>query len=301
MLQNNCEKISQDSTEDEFDFSNNFDEIFDGSKITKVLDELKDDFYNVSQQINDLSGDNLEIKNILDVINNKLETISIEDAEFITEESDITGSNDFDFIQALDYLKQDILKLRQDIEKAIPLNEKLAKTINSSSDEDNILLKELITKLADFSNTVDNKWFEEIKEYLAGNEIKEMLSEINEKVNILTLTDNTELVNEIKETLNELNSLPSTADANNEIQSTLNQINVKIDILTSTANSADEDKEFIESNEQIKDILSTLDTKVDILATSDSSDSLEDIRESIDDNFNNIEDKINELSDSDVK
>ena len=139
------------------------------------------------------------------------------------------------------------------------------------------------------------------KEYLAGNEIKEMLSEINEKVNILTLTDNTELVNEIKETLNELNSLPSTADANNEIQSTLNQINVKIDILTSTANSADEDKEFIESNEQIKDILSTLDTKVDILATSDSSDSLEDIRESIDDNFNNIEDKINELSDSDVK
>lgn len=296
-----AKKISQDSTEDEFDFSNNFDEIFDGSKITKVLDELKDDFYNVSQQINDLSGDNLEIKNILDVINNKLETISIEDAEFITEESDITGSNDFDFIQALDYLKQDILKLRQDIEKAIPLNEKLAKTINSSSDEDNILLKELITKLADFSNTVDNKWFEEIKEYLAGNEIKEMLSEINEKVNILTLTDNTELVNEIKETLNELNSLPSTADANNEIQSTLNQINVKIDILTSTANSADEDKEFIESNEQIKDILSTLDTKVDILATSDSSDSLEDIRESIDDNFNNIEDKINELSDSDVK
>lgn len=55
-----------------------------------------------------------------------------------------------------------------------------------------------------------------------------MLSEINEKVNILTLTDNTELVNEIKETLNELNSLPSTADANNEIQSTLNQINVKL-------------------------------------------------------------------------
>ena len=138
-----AKKISQDSTEDEFDFSNNFDEIFDGSKITKVLDELKDDFYNVSQQINDLSGDNLEIKNILDVINNKLETISIEDAEFITEESDITGSNDFDFIQALDYLKQDILKLRQDIEKAIPLNEKLAKTINSSSDEDNILLKRI--------------------------------------------------------------------------------------------------------------------------------------------------------------
>ena len=107
-----AKKISQDSTEDEFDFSNNFDEIFDGSKITKVLDELKDDFYNVSQQINDLSGDNLEIKNILDVINNKLETISIEDAEFITEESDITGSNDFDFIQALDYLKQDILKAK---------------------------------------------------------------------------------------------------------------------------------------------------------------------------------------------
>lgn len=294
-------KISQDSNEDEFDFSNNFDEIFDGSKVNKVLDELKDNFYNVSQQINDLSGDNLEIKNILDVISNKLETVSIDDPEFITEESDITGANDFDFIQALDYLKEDILKLRQDIEKAIPLNEKLAKTITLSSDEDNILLKELISKLEAFSSTVENNWFEEIKEYIAGNEIKEMLSEINDKVNILTLADNTELVNEIKETLKELNSLPSSGEANNDIQLMLNQINAKIDVLTSVTGSNDEDKEFIESNEQIKDILSTLDTKVDILATSDSSDSIEDIRESIDDNFNNIEDKINELSDSDVK
>ena len=131
----------EEEKSDEF-ATNEFEEAFEeNTKTAQVIADIKQDFNRFSDLINDLSGENPEIEDVLNTIKNKIDTITIvrpeknddenlTDFDIIRDENDeepleenietIIGENNFDFIKAFDLLKQDITKLRTDVEKAIP-------------------------------------------------------------------------------------------------------------------------------------------------------------------------------------
>ena len=221
--------------------------------------------------------------------------------EFDTDDEDdeiLLGANNFDFIKAFDFLKQDINNLRSDIERVLPEDARRQKSSSLNSipalGNDNLLLS-LNNKVELLAKTLKTDWLEEIKGYLAGGEIHSLLEDISDKINILTLTDNSEWIQEIKQALEQLNTGEINTGSNQEIQTMLALINEKIDILASSDDhDLMEDVRYVieriyeddlenqsQQNEDIKKLLSTLDQKIDIIATSDNYDSIEDIKESI--------------------
>ena len=61
-----------------------------------------------------------------------------------------------------------------------------------------------------------------------------MLEDISGKIDILTLTDNSEWIEDIKNTLQNLNTSEISGEPNKEIQEMLKLISQKIDILASS-------------------------------------------------------------------
>ena len=313
-------KNTEETKADEF-ATNEYEEAFEeNSQSAQVIEDIKQDFNKFSDLISDLSGENPEIEEVLNTIKNKIDTITVvksnsdekltdldliegEDDEFINEETaneTIVGENNFDFIKAFDLLKQDITKLRSDVEKAIPQDGKTSTTSTLSSipklGSDNLLIK-LNNKIDVLSKELNKDWLEEIKGYIAGSEIQSMLEDISGKIDILTLTDNTEWIEDIKNTLQNLNTSEISGESNKEIQEMLKLISQKIDILASSDDYEliEDVRDSIEASEEIKETLNLLDKKVDIIATSNNSDEFEDIQESLE----NIEAKIDEISQSD--
>lgn len=285
--------INTSSLEDDF-ATNEYEKAFeaDGS-----IEQIKTEFDKFAEVMSNLTEQNQEIKDVLNSLKDKLETSaatqSAENSEFdiADENSDIAEflsapekSSNFDIIKALDMLKEDIENLNQDI------------------------------------NNMD--WLEEIKNYLAGNEIKTMLAQINNKIDVLAMSDNTDWIEDIKQVIEDLNQtdLNEIQESNTQIQSVLELINEKIDILA-TSDSTDwiEDikqvieevnqadlNEIQESNTQIQSGLELINKKIDILATSDNSTDFEDIKdtlESIESKLNSQEEPNieNKLSESDAK
>ncbi len=309
-------KNADEEKSDEF-ATNEYEEAFEeNSKSAQVIEDIKQDFNKFSDLINNLSGENPEIEEVLNTIKNKIDTITIVksepdennmDFDIIRDEDDeelpdenietIVGENNFDFIKAFDLLKQDITKLRTDVEKAIPQEGKQS-TISSLSSipklgNDNLLIN-LNNKIDVLSKELNKDWLEEIKGYIAGSEIQSMLEDISGKIDILTLTDNSEWIEDIKNTLQNLNTSDFSGESNKEIQEMLELISQKIDILASSDDYdlIEDVRDSIEASEEIKETLNLLDKKVDIIATSSNEDEFEDIHESLE----NIETKIDEMS-----
>lgn len=306
---------------DEF-ATNEFEEAFEeNTKTAQVIADIKQDFNRFSDLINDLSGENPEIEDVLNTIKNKIDTITIvrpeknddenlTDFDIIRDENDeepleenietIIGENNFDFIKAFDLLKQDITKLRTDVEKAIPQDGNKPAISSLSSipklGNDNLLIN-LNNKIDDLSKELNKDWLEEIKGYIAGSEIQSMLEDISGKIDILTLTDNSEWIEDIKNTLQNLNTSEISGEPNKEIQEMLKLISQKIDILASSDDYEliEDVRDSIETSEEIKETLNLLDKKVDIIATSNNNEEFEDIQDSLE----NIESKIDIISQSD--
>ena len=322
---------SDETNSDEF-ATNEFEEAFEeNSKSAQIIDDIKQDFNKFSDLIKDLSGENPEIEQVLNTIKNKIDTITIvksekdidenlTDFDFLEEDDEnsenetIVGENNFDFIKAFDLLKQDITKLRTDIEKAIPQEEKTKQLTTLSSiprvGNDNLLVN-LNNKIDILSKELNKDWLEEIKGYIAGSEIQSMLEDISGKIDILTLTDNSEWVEDIKNTIQNLNTSEISDSSNKEIQEMLNLISQKIDILASSEDYEliEEVRDSVEATEEIKDNIDVLNKKVDVLALSDYTPDLEEIKDyvsEIEDKLSNIdakqlEENVRKLSDTDVK
>lgn len=308
----------EEEKSDEF-ATNEFEEAFEeNTKTAQVIADIKQDFNRFSDLINDLSGENPEIEDVLNTIKNKIDTITIvrpekndddnlTDFDIIRDENDeepleenietIIGENNFDFIKAFDLLKQDITKLRTDVEKAIPQDGNKPAISSLSSipklGNDNLLIN-LNNKIDDLSKELNKDWLEEIKGYIAGSEIQSMLEDISGKIDILTLTDNSEWIEDIKNTLQNLNTSEISGEPNKEIQEMLKLISQKIDILASSDDYEliEDVRDSIETSEEIKETLNLLDKKVDIIATSNNNEEFEDIQDSLE----NIESKIDEIS-----
>lgn len=311
----------EEEKSDEF-ATNEFEEAFEeNTKTAQVIADIKQDFKRFSDLINDLSGENPEIEDVLNTIKNKIDTITIvkpekndddnlTDFDIIRDENDeepleenietIIGENNFDFIKAFDLLKQDITKLRTDVEKAIPQDRNKPAISSLSSipklGNDNLLIN-LNNKIDDLSKELNKDWLEEIKGYIAGSEIQSMLEDISGKIDILTLTDNSEWIEDIKNTLQNLNTSEISEEPNKEIQEMLKLISQKIDILASSDDYEliEDVRDSIETSEEIKETLNLLDKKVDIIATSNNNDEFEDIQDSLE----NIESKIDIISQTD--
>lgn len=310
----------EEEKSDEF-ATNEFEEAFEeNTKTAQVIADIKQDFNRFSDLINDLSGENPEIEDVLNTIKNKIDTITIvrpeknddenlTDFDIIRDENDeepleenietIIGENNFDFIKAFDLLKQDITKLRTDVEKAIPQDGNKPAISSLSSipklGNDNLLIN-LNNKIDDLSKELNKDWLEEIKGYIAGSEIQSMLEDISGKIDILTLTDNSEWIEDIKNTLQNLNTSEISGEPNKEIQEMLKLISQKIDILASSDDYEliEDVRDSIETSEEIKETLNLLDKKVDIIATSNNNEEFEDIQDSLE----NIESKIDIISQS---
>ena len=311
----------EEEKSDEF-ATNEFEDAFEeNTKTAQVIADIKQDFNRFSDLINDLSGENPEIEDVLNTIKNKIDTITIvrppkNDDEILTafdiirDENDeepleenietIIGENNFDFIKAFDLLKQDITKLRTDVEKAIPQDGNKPAISSLSSipklGNDNLLIN-LNNKIDDLSKELNKDWLEEIKGYIAGSEIQSMLEDISGKIDILTLTDNSEWIEDIKNTLQNLNTSEISGEPNKEIQEMLKLISQKIDILASSDDYEliEDVRDSIETSEEIKETLNLLDKKVDIIATSNNNEEFEDIQDSLE----NIESKIDIISQTD--
>ncbi len=231
------------------------------------LVEIKEDFEKFSTLLGDLSEQNPELEEVLSAIKEKLGSVPSEN----TEEFEILeeDSDSFDIVKALELLQDDIKKLQQN------------------------------------SGSVDNTWLEEVKNYIAGDDIRSMLNQINSKIDVLALSDNTEWVEDIKQVISDLGQTDVSGfiESNSQIQSMLNLINEKIDILAATDNSADfedirftldsieeklnsqendnENKKLSESDAKITSMLEVLNHKIDILANYDDSETqfaLEDVK-----------------------
>jgi len=257
------------NNDDEFDI-NQYEKEFEPDE-NKILTDIKNDFSKFSDKINNLSDKNTEIEEILNIIKNKIETINIsqntitnaeatpdiDEKQENTTEISFSCSDNFDVIKALDLLKEDIRKLHQDINN---------------------------------TNSINKDWLDEVKTYLAGDEIRSMLEQINEKIGILTLTGNSDWIGEIKDTLTSLNQgrLGEYADSNKQLQSMLNIINEKVDILASNDNYdlIEEVRDAIENIDNNKsniseNLFNSINQKLDILASSDNYELIEEIYESI--------------------
>lgn len=311
----------EEEKSDEF-ATNEFEEAFEeNTKTAQVIADIKQDFNRFSDLINDLSGENPEIEDVLNTIKNKIDTITIvrpeknddenlTDFDIIRDENDeepleenietIIGENNFDFIKAFDLLKQDITKLRTDVEKAIHQDGNKPAISSLSSipklGNDNLLIN-LNNKIDDLSKELNKDWLEEIKGYIAGSEIQSMLEDISGKIDILTLTDSSEWIEDIKNTLQNLNTSEISGEPNKEIQEMLKLISQKIDILASSDDYEliEDVRDSIETSEEIKETLNLLDKKVDIIATSNNNEEIEDIQDSLE----NIESKIDIISQTD--
>ncbi len=351
-------KLQNDEALEDIEFfeSNQYEKEFETDRNAQIIEELKQDFDKFSELIKDLSGENAEIKEVLNVIKNKMESISVtkpqplaeialtdtdididEDIDIVDEdintesetkenqdteserdnevesteienndepeqEEIIVGEGNFDFVKALNLLKQDIQNLHSDVEKVIPKEDqkKVSSTLKSipTLGNDNLLLT-LNNKIELLAQTIKpQEWLEEIKTYIAGDAIHSMLEEISGKIDILTLSDNSEWIGEIKQALEQLNSGDAAGSTDPQTQSMLALINEKLDILASTddydlieeVRDALEQIDNSEQTEKTHDLLNIISDKIDILAATDNSEELEEIRETL----SSIEEKFDE-------
>lgn len=297
------------------DFEKNEDAIFDNIDSEQDLDsvnenlikDLKNDYQKFTDLIKDLSGDNSEIKEVLSAINEKMDNISVLNknlgsnidnilnskiegikSEDNKEEKTLVGVNNFDFIKAFDLLKEDIEKLNENILKIIPQDEKISE---GPVDFGNILLSSLSNKIDALAQAVQpQNWLNEIKEYTFNDGISELLEQINGKLDALMKSDNSDVVNDVKNALNQVNNGEGVdKETSAEIKALLTAINDKIDALTGSADStlADDIMSAIKNLHPSK-MLDTINSKIDVIASADNTNDFDDIKDALD----SIEDKI---------
>lgn len=305
-------QTAQKESSDEFS-ANQFEKVFENDKSEEILNEIKTGFSEFTRLVDNLSDKNAEIEEVLDEIKERIDKIKIEDLRSQTETQSISAKEtvacekqdmNFDFIEAFDLLKQEVNNLRKDIEHVLP--ESFVNNTESDVVLDDKLLLSLNNKIDLLSKTLNTNWLEDVKEYLSGSSIQSILEDINKKIDNLAPADNSALIEETKQALNDLMQKYFTTEPDSEIKTMLGNIDNKIDDISLCDNIeiADEIKSIIEKaieensgsdiekDIEISETLDKLDKKIDILAASENINDFEEIKDSL----IQIDEKVDALS-----
>lgn len=222
------------------------------------------------------------------------------DSDSDSDVKTLVGTDNFDFIKAFDLLKDDIAKLNENVMKVLPQGLGLVKTPSATeiAGDGNELISSLHAKIDALAQTLNPKtWLEDAKSYAVGADYSALLEEINGKLDVLMLSDNSELVTELRNVLSQVSAKGKSADnsSNMEIQVMLTAINAKIDALTaaSDATAIEEVKAAIGNLSVPRDkesakLLNAINNKIDIIASVDNTGDFDDIKDVLD----SIESKI---------
>ena len=287
---------------DEFS-ANQYEKPFETSENAKVVDELKADFNKFSELVSDLSEKNPEIAEVLDIIKNKMETLSVIPVTVVEQPDEVESSEDIEIMEDETVIEDD------DIEKE-PVNAEFYEDEEpeGSCDSDTDTVSDIIVG----SNNFDIiKALDLLKQDIERlhNDVEKVISKDEQLQTSATLKSIPTLGNDnlIKTLSNKIDLLSKSLSKDwleeiknyldgSEIHTMLEEINGKIDILTlSDPNSGwvDEIKQALEqlnnpeasgivaSNNQIQSMLSLINEKIDILASSDDYDVMEDVREAL--------------------
>ncbi len=212
-----------------------------------IINDLKYDFDRISSQIENLSGQNTDIEYILNNIGEKIDNIRVEN-DF--EDKKLLGDNDFDFIKAFDLLTSDIKHLKASV----------SKILQDSDKKYSLTAETLYTKFNDNIEkhlaSAKNEWLEEIKNYISDDELKTLVREVNDKIDILALTSN------------------SNDSNNSEIKKLLDTLNAKVDVLALGSDYSE--------TEEISFLIDNLNDKIERLFSQETGNVIEDVKQSID-------------------
>ena len=246
----------------------------------KISDSIKSDFNKFADQIDELSGQNADIENILNSINDKIDDLKVLKNE--DQSKSIVGENNFDFVKAFDLLSKDIKRLKILADKSgqglvNPPKEWLAEIKSYLIDED---IRSLIE---DINQKVDILVVSSDPEKTDNTEVKRLLDVLNSKVDILAANDNygeiEELADSLHEKIDTLSQNSTIEIDNSQIISMLETLNKKIDIISQSDNS-EQIESLSDSDMQITSMLETLNKKIDIIAQSDNSEQIADLSDS---------------------
>ncbi len=244
----------------------------------EVVTDLKENFGRIANQIDSLSGQNSDIEYILNNIYDKIDSIKLDNN---SDDKKLVGENNFDFIKAFDLLSDDIKTLKNSVNKVIQEGDKKyslgAETAYSK----------ISSKLEDILKSAKNEWLEEIKNYLTNNELKTLISEINNKIDIIALTNNSEDENnsDVKNLLDVLNAKVDILAENDnisefeELKDSIESLIQKLEPNNSITKN-DDDKNTSKSEAQIISMLEALNSKIDIIVQSDNYEQIEELSDS---------------------
>ena len=293
--------------------------------INNIIDDLKDTFARYSVKIDKLSMKNTDIESVLETISNKIDDLLMVSSKAFDDSKENDSEPDFDFMQAFDLLQNDISELRNTIKKSvsvtpIPTNndekydeDALAKlsakvdvVMQSLDSNDTMLdsfgyrLEELINSLEanngnsskdidKILNNTNKGWLSDIKNYLDDSNINSMLKAINEKLDIIATSDDSELLEDISYTLNDVdnNILPAVqnlSESDKKITSMLEVLNERINNVFSSDNS--------DKNTNINDIKKLILEQKDYISKLEPSQGIEAFKKCLDE----LSGEINELS-----
>ncbi len=287
-----AETVAASAVQDEFS-ANQYEQAFELNKNAKIIEEIKEDFNKFSDLVKELSDENPEIQEVLELIKCKMESVSVAKSPDIVpeiiEDDDITDSDD--------ETSPDISNV--DFEED---NENEEQEEDVEDDEDDILVginNFDIVKALDILKQDIQKLHNDVEKVISKDEQKtasatlksiptlgndNLLMSINNKIELLSKAVNRDWLEEIKNYI-----------AGSEIHSMLEEISGKIDILTLSDNNdwVDEIKESLkqlnqgdiatvsDSNKQIQSALNLINEKIDILAAADDYEVIEEVRDAL--------------------
>lgn len=249
----------------------------DGENLSSTIDdiaEIRSEFNKFTAIIENLSGQNTDIEYILNNLSDKIGDISS------------SGGTNFNFMKAFDLLTNDVNKLKESVDNVLKMS---ANTITAASPGKLNIPDKNIEQIL---NSVKTDWLDEIKTYLsAENNTSTLLNEISDKLNILSLINNSDdsSSHDVKNLLNILNSkvdILAEGDNFNEIQEIKNSLE---EIYYGSQNQYNQ-------NEEMKNIIENLNKKFDIILQSSDSENISSRSENIVASDNRITSLLEELN-----
>lgn len=304
------------------------------NSIVKINSVVQNNFELTENLQNALEADLIRIQNSIHEYNESTKQTIAEKLEEIKQaitEKQTLGKNDLQSVIAPLLDNQEVLDVIRTI------NKNLAEKLEEFSQDSNLAAQDILDIINSVSNTVNytldviNEKFEAIE--TKNKEFADKLAEINSKLDIFAMDNNSEVLDEIsgiKDTLQAMTQKP-------EYESVLNSINSKIDVLAMSDDSEITDglqeildflndisdkilsKENFENainnlnqkletlssaseTTELKKLVTTIDNKLDIIAQSDDNDlfdSIDSVGEKIDklnDLHNEYQENINNIN-----
>lgn len=242
-----------------------------------AVEDLKSDFAKYSKQIEELSDDNRQIKNVLNEISSHLGNISggttiqksisendIDD-DFNVTEDDIFGGDKFDFVQAFDILQSDIKKLsdRVDEVKNSSENKEVSKIPSISNSG---LIMSINSKIDELLKSLNGNWLSGVEKYIktADIAINSKLDSIESKLDVFVSdSTNTDILNEVSETLIDIND--SVADITPKIEASDKKLSSMLEELKEEITKIGDGSDSVEELNNIKSLIGEQKTYIEEL------------------------------------